>query len=66
MDVLEYLENKSLWCEKNRDDQSQLGNETSANFWHGRALSFQEIAGALTDGIVTPEGITRLDLTIAQ
>ena len=63
MDVLQYLEIKRSQCEANAEDQRHLAKPESANFWHGRALSFQEVSGALRSGIVTKEGIEKLDLS---
>ena len=61
MDALLYLERKRSWCAQNSEDQRQLGNADSACFWHGRSLSYQDVLDAVRSGVVTPEGIVRLD-----
>lgn len=63
MDVLHYLEVKRQTCEENAQDQKRLGNDESAKWWEGRAISFQEVHGALSSGIVTKDGTVKLDLS---
>lgn len=66
MDIFQFLEAKRLWSEGNAEDQRNLSNAESATFWRGRALSYQEIAGALRSGIVTQDGILKLDLSSVE
>lgn len=63
MDIELYLFTKQSHCETNAADQRHLGNPASAAYWQGRALSYKDMLDALKSGIITQDGIVKLDFS---
>lgn len=66
MDLRDYLKESQAACERNQAANAADGNESSATYWKGRALSFQAVLSAVESGVVTEAGTVRLTYPTTQ